>query len=197
MMVKLELGFIYLVLGLALSFSIGVAVSATISFLISIFKIFKYKTAWFSALTFLITALIGAKLAFDVLTLVGNLGDHTNYKMQTVFIATTIIPGLFTWIYPIILMAMGSPQLIKTDTYKSYRFIWGLTVYFYCYFTGAFTVLDYLIFKLGIDWAVASLLFYPLTIIIAPIYMVISDGIWLPLILHFGGALIGGLLLDD
>jgi|GEM_PF-4428065 len=196
MIVKLELGFIYLILGVALSFSVGVTVGALIAFLKSIFKLFKHKTAWFSALTFLIIAYIGANFALGVLPLAGNLGDQTNYKMQTVLIVTAFIPGLFTWIYPIMLMAMGSTELIKTDTYKSYGLVWGFMVYYTCGLLGAFIVLNYLILHLSLGWLFTSVILYPVTFFIAPIYMVFVDGIWLPVVLHFGGLFLGGYLMS-
>ena len=195
MILKLELGFIYLVLGVVLSLSIGVILGALIGFFKSLFKLFRYKTAWFSSITFLIIAYIGLVFAFCVLPLAGNIGDQTGYKMQNVLFVSAFIPGIFTWIYPISLMAIGSTELIKTKTYRSYGIVWGFLVYFAFGLFGAFIVFNYLFQHLSLGWLVSTLVVYPITFFIAPIYMIFADGIWLPIVLNFGGIYLGGFLM--
>jgi hypothetical protein len=196
MILKLELGFFYLVLGVILSFSIGVTLIALIGFFKSIFKLFRYKTAWFSAFTFLIVAYIGLVFVFGVFPLAGNIGDQTGYKMQNVLLISAFIPGLFTWSYPISIMQIGSIELIKTKTYKSYGFVWGFLVYYACGLFGAFMVFNYLISHLSLGWLVSSIVLYPITFVAAPIYMLFVDGIWLPIVLNFGGIYFGGFLMS-
>lgn len=196
MIITLSLGFIYFLLGVVLSFSVGMAVAGLISFFKSLFKLFKCKTAWVLSLTSLIITYSGVSFAFGFLSLAGNIGDQTNYKMQSLLFVSALIPGLFTWIYSIMFMLEASTKLLEKDTYESYTALWAFLVFYAFGLLGALIIFNYFLYHFGFGWFFVSVILYPVTFVFAPIYLLFTDAIWLPLVLHYGGLFLGGFLIS-
>ena len=115
--------------------------------------------------------------------------------MQGAMIVGAIFPGLFTWMMPIGLLAIGSAELARSASFRSYAFVYGGLIYYVCGFLGLYIVFSFLTQTLSPKAVVLSLLVYPITFFVAPIIMVIKHGIWLPLALHYGGLLLGGFVM--
>ena len=194
MMLKITLILIYAVFGVAFSFSLSIIVGAIVAFLGSILKVNKYKTAWFALLTSIVIAFIGLILVVGMLTLVDLVGSETNYRMQKIFFVTALIPGLLTWIYPVTLIKLALTEAMEGGTYKSYGLIWGLLARYSCGFVAIIFTVGHLYHYLSLGWLAISLVFFPITVFIAPIYLVFK-GIWGPLLLFTGAWLLGGLIL--
>jgi hypothetical protein len=63
---------------------------------VALFKIFRYKWAWALMLAYSAGALICLLLIQGLLHLAGTLGDHTNYKMQTLLLVGLGFPGILS-----------------------------------------------------------------------------------------------------
>ena len=126
----MALGVIYLVIGVAASFCCGVALGGIIGFFRALFCLFRSRTAWFACITFLAIAYLGASFAFTVLPLAGLLGDKTGYQMQTALIVGAFFPGLFTWMMPVTMFAIGSKELALSQSFRPYGLIYGIMTYY-------------------------------------------------------------------
>ncbi len=193
---RLALGGIYWLLGIAGSFCVAVALGGIVGAIRSLLNIFRSRTAWFALLTFCIIAFLGINFAVGVLPIAGSLGDMTGYRMQSMILVGAVIPGLFTWMMPISLLGMGSGELSRSTSFRSYAFVYGALIYYACGFLGLYIVFAYLTQALSPKMVLASLLVYPLTFFVAPVVMVIKHGIWLPIVLHFGGLFAGGFVMS-
>ncbi len=191
----IALGGIYWLLGTAGSFCVAVALGGIVGAIRSLLNIFKSKTAWFSFITFSITGFLGVNFAVGILPIAGTLGDITGYRMQSMMLVGAVIPGIFTWMMPISLLAIGSGRLSLSASFRSYAFVYGALIYYFCGFLGLYIVFAYLTQALSPKMVLASILVYPLTFFVAPIVMVIKQGIWLPIALHYGGLFIGGYVM--
>jgi hypothetical protein len=189
-MTTISLAIIYWILGIAASFSVGVAIGAIIGAFRSLFNITKSRTAWFATLTFLFIAFIAINLAIGTLPVAGNLGDRTGYNMQSMLLLGAIIPGLFTWIFPISMLAIGSKKLALSNSFSPYAFVYSFLIFYSCGMLGGILVLAYISVHWSPPMTLLSLIFYPATFFIAPFVMLLRDGIWLPLVLHFGGVIL-------
>jgi len=193
---RLALGGIYWLLGTVGSFCVAIALGGIVGAIRSLLNIFRSRTAWFALITFCIIGFLGINFAVGVLPIAGNLGDMTGYRMQSMIFVGAVIPGLFTWIMPVSLLAMGSGDLSRSQSFRSYAFVWGAMIYYFCGLLGLYIVFAYLTQALSPKMVLASLLVYPLTFLVAPIVMVIKHGIWLPIALHFGGLFAGGFVMS-
>jgi hypothetical protein len=192
-MTKISLAIIYWIIGIAASFSVGVALGALVGAFRSLVNITKSRTAWFATLTLLLIAFIAISFAFGALPIAGNLGDRTGYNMQSMLLVGAIIPGLFTWILPITMLAIGSKKLALSNSFLPYALVFSFLIYYICGMLGAYIVFAYVSAHWSPPMTLLSLILYPLTFLIAPFVMLFRDGIWLPLVLHFGGIVLGSL----
>lgn len=193
---KIALGAIYWLLGIAAAFSIGVAIGGLVGICRSVGFIFKSRTAWLSVIFFLVIGYLGLFFAWSTLPIAGNLGDSTGYKMQSMVLVGCVFPGLFTWIFTIGMLGMGSKKLAMSESFRSYAFVFGFLIYYVCGFLGLFMVLNYLTSALSLKMVALSLLAYPITFFVAPLVMLFKYGIWLPIVLHFGGLLGSGFVMS-
>lgn len=191
----MALGIIYLILGIAASFCVGIAVGSLVGAIRSLFLLFKSKTAWLAVVTFAFTSYIGLSFAVGALPIAGNLGDITGYKMQMAMFVGAVL-GLGTWIWPISMLAIGSKELALSNSFRSFAFLYGALIYYVCGFLGLYVIFAYLTQTLSPVWLLASLLVYPVTFLVAPVVMVIKHGIWLPILLNFGGLILGGFVMS-
>lgn len=191
-MTTISLAIIYWILGIAASFSVGVAFGAFIGAIRSIAIITKSRTAWLAVLIFSITALTAINFVFATLPIAGNLGDRTGYKMQMMLLVGAVFPGLFTWVMPITLIATASKKIALSHSFLPYLSVLSIFIIYTCGMLGALMIFAYLSAQLSPLMTLLSLILYPLTFLIAPFVMFFRDGIWLPLVLHFGGIFLGG-----
>jgi hypothetical protein len=169
-------------------------IASIVAFLSSLLKVFKRKTAWFALLTLIAVAIVSNVLTFSMIALIDLVGSETNYRMQKVLFATALIPGLITWVYPITMLRIIFAEAIESGTYRAYGFIWGLFILYSCGFFGAVLSLGQLYHYLSLGWLATSIALYPVTFLIAPIYLIIK-GSWMPILLNFGGWLIGIIII--
>ena len=195
MITQMFLALIYLLMGIAMSFCVGVAIGAFIGAIRALFKLFASRTAWFALITFLVVAYVAVSFAFAILPLAGELGDKTRYQSQTALLVGAFF-GLATWMMPIAILAMGSKELVTSQSFKPYGLVYGMIVFYTCGFLGLLMVVGYLIIKLDAGWLFTSIILYPITFVVAPFVMGFKDGIWWPFLLHFGGLFGGGMLMS-
>lgn len=188
---KIALGAIYWLLGIAVSFSVGVAIAGLVGVIRSFGSLFSSRTAWLSIIVFLIFGYSGINFALGTFLIAGNLGGSTGYKMQTMLLVGCVFPGLFSWVFTIGVLGMGSKELAMSRSFRSYAFVFGFMIYYICGFLGLLMIFSYLTSVLSPKMIALSLLAYPITFFVAPLVMLLKHGIWLPIVLNFCG-LFGG-----
>lgn len=192
----LALTVIYWLMGIAISFCTAVGIGSIVGAIRSLLVLFKSRSAWFAFLTFMFLVLITGNFAEGILTIAGEIGDRTSYHQQWVLIVGFLIPGLFTWFFPVGLLATGGREIAMSSSFRPYGYLYGFVVIYSCAFFGLLLVLMFLVTRLTLGWLCVSLIFYPVTFAISPWVMGIGYGVWIPLLLHYGGLILGGFLFS-
>jgi hypothetical protein len=187
---------IYWLMGVVMSFCAGVCVGSTIVAIRALFNLFRSRTAWFALLTFLVLAHQSVSLGWGFLPIAGDLGDRTGYHAQSALLVGAVFPGLFLWFMPIGLFAVSSKELVESSRFRDYAYIYGAIVYYMCGCGSLIMIGMYLVHKVSIGWLLASLILYPITFFVAPLYMGFCDGIWWPLVLNYGGLILGSVFMS-
>jgi hypothetical protein len=191
----LALGLFYAILGFGISVLCGLAIGSIVGFLKALLNLFKSQTAWFACVTMLAIAYFSFFYgAGGLVFLAGLLGDKTGYQMQGMLLLGGLV-GLISWIMSVIAFVSVSKRLVSQPSYGPYGFIYGMFVTLGCWLLGFLIVMGFLIKNLSIAGLAAALVFYPLTFVIAPLYMALINGLWWPLILNWGGIFAGLVLM--
>lgn len=191
----LALGIFYAIFGFGISFFCGFALGSIIGFFRALLNLFKTKTAWFACLTLLAIAYFSFFYgAGGLVVLVGLLGDKTGYQIQGMLFFGAFV-GLISWIIIVIAFVSFSKKLVSQQSYAPYGIIFGIFFTIGCWLLSFLVVIGFLITNLSVAALTASLIFYPLTFVIAPLYMAFINGLWWPLILNWGGLVVGWFLM--
>lgn len=90
------LGVVYWFAGFVMALLGSCGIGFVLCIFVALFNMFHYKWAWALMLVYSAGALICLLFIQGLLHLSGTLGDHTNYKMQTLLMVGLGFPGIFT-----------------------------------------------------------------------------------------------------